>query len=108
MFWRWLAYARDQCPRGKQPLLLNVDETAVRYVPKSPPGSICPPEFWPSLLLRPCSLAKKGELRGCFTYIGVICNQSDIQGHLPHIIIANKSHLKAAECQRIQAGLKRI
>ena len=82
---------------------MNVDETAVRYVPASPVGLVCPKAFWPSLLVRPSCTARKGDLRGCFTYMGVICNDARVQASLPHIVIANKSRLKEATFKALKS-----
>ena len=87
--WQWFRFLLAQVPLDRKPLILNLDETSIR--------------FWyePRLGLRarardrvpgraPARQASRGLLRKAFTHIAVICDDSALQPLLPQVILVNE------------------
>lgn len=86
LFWRWTAWLTRQVELPVQPLLLNLDETAVSYSFHQAKGL-----FVKKLKRkRRCySQVRKQDLRGTVTHVAIITNRSEVQPKLPQVIIGN-------------------
>lgn len=82
----------------KELLFLNLDETSVPYSMQCPMGCVAAA---PGSRLPAASVLKQNA-RGAMTYISIICDSKDIQGMLPHYLIATKTKLtnKVLRAQR--------
>ena len=87
--WQWFRFLVARVPPDKKLLLLNLDETSIR--------------FWyqPRLGLRGRARAKpagrgaarqasRGQLRKAFTHVAVICDDATLQPQLPQVILVNE------------------
>ena len=87
--WQWFHFLVGQVPPGQKMLLLNLDETSVR--------------FWyePRLGLRerfkkktgqrgPARQASRGQLRKAITHVAIICDDTAVQAQLPQVILVNE------------------
>ena len=87
--WQWFRFLLAQVPPDRKPLILNLDETSIR--------------FWyqPRLGLRararhrlrgpgPARQASRGLLRKAFTHVAVICDDSAVQPLLPQVVLVNE------------------
>ena len=87
--WQWFRFLLAQVPPDRKPLILNLDETSIR--------------FWyePRLGLRArardrvsgrasARQASRGLLRKAFTHIAVICDDPALQPLLPQVILVNE------------------
>lgn len=87
VFWKLLAYYAFTKFAGKQILYLNLDETSIPYTMKPLPGCV-------SLQDRRRRMkVKKQDVRGALTYVSIICDSKDIQGHLPHYLIGSEAKI---------------
>ena len=87
--WQWFRFLVARVPPDKKLLLLNLDETSIR--------------FWyqPRLGLRgraratpagrgAARQASRGQLRKAFTHVAVICDDAALQPQLPQVILVNE------------------
>jgi hypothetical protein len=89
-FWSWCDWLREQAVAiGREPLFLNLDETAV---PQSSPdaiGMVVRKRWWPAKK-RPVQRVPKSKRRGMVTHVGLVTHNSTVQGRLPQIVVGNK------------------
>ena len=87
LFWRWMAWLERQVKPPVQPLLLNLDETALSY-------SFHLAEGLSVRRLRRhgrCySQVRKHDLRGAVTHVAIIADRSEVQLKLPQLTIGNR------------------
>ena len=91
--WQWFRFLLRQVPPGKPVLLLNLDETSIR--------------FWyePRLGLRSgtgrppragfARQASRAQLRKALSHIAIICDDTSLQPHLPQVLLANERTVTA-------------
>ena len=91
--WQWFRFLLEQVPPGKPVLLLNLDETSIR--------------FWyePRLGLRSgrgqpprrgfARQASRGQQRKALSHIAIICDDTSVQPHLPQVLLANERTVTA-------------
>jgi hypothetical protein len=84
IFWNWLDFLAAR--PGKQPLLINLDETSVSYA-FSPYGKghmvRDKAGKWPS------AAGSKKQFRGSVTHVAAICDIPGVQTFLPQVFIGN-------------------
>jgi hypothetical protein len=87
--WQWVSYLKDQVPRGKEPLMLNLDETRVSRRPGAGKGNILVSSREHRRQRRPgpTHRATKAQLRGGMTLVAMIADRADAQAALPQPII---------------------
>ena len=91
--WQWCRFLLAQVPPGRRVLLLNLDETSIR--------------FWyqPRLGLRSRSgkmprrgfarQASRGQLRKAFSHIAILCDDASLQPLLPQVLLVNERTVTA-------------
>ena len=89
--WRWCREVINALECDQEPLMLNLDETAVRFYHKPSPGMVIQRSKLRSAHgrapRRKCTASTK---RKAVTLVAVICNDSYVQAGLPQWILANK------------------
>ena len=93
--WQWVDYLHDQIPMGKKVLLLNLDETSICAFMGKTKGNI----FIRKGVKQRMS---KGHQRTYLTYIGVICDDVELQPLLPQFVVANGHPLAVRELHRLR------
>ena len=87
LFWKWMAWLERQVEPPVQPLLLNLDETALSYSFHQAIG------LYVRRLRRngKCySQVRKNDLRGTVTHVAIIADRSEVQPKLPQLTISNR------------------
>lgn len=102
--WKLVNWLLSQCPAGKEPLLLNMDETSVAYFMQPAPGTVCRRSRRKGRV-RPTDKLTQVQLRSCITHVAVICNDREIQRRLPQLLLTNEVSVKAGELADIQAAM---
>ena len=104
--WRWSNYLHDQCAcRGKQPLLINLDETSVPVVFAHVKGNFMVHNGRRAWRPPPRQASGKNEQRTFFTHVGLICNDPAIQPLLPQVIFVGSPGINWAEWSLLVADL---
>lgn len=85
---------------------LNLDETRVLYYVKSGVGNVAVRRGGPgSTRPRPQQIASKGAQRAAMTHVGIVCDDSTLQGYLPQVFIANDHLIRARDVLAVEADL---
>ena len=86
----WYNYVADQVPADKRILRLNIDETSVCLFQGSGRSNV-----FVSKKRRVSQHVSRATRRRCMTHVGVICDNTYIQPHLPQVLIGNLATFKA-------------
>ena len=93
--WQWFGFLVEQVPAGKKTIVLNLDETSIRFWYEPRQG----------LRVRskaeggsrgPARQASRGQLRKAVTHVAVICDDTAVQAQLPQVILMNERTCSAA------------
>jgi hypothetical protein len=89
-FWEWSDYLR-QCARDadKEPLFVNLDETAVSMCSPAAKGMVVTKRWWRGQV-RPGQSIPRSVRRSMVTHVGLCTHRTDVQGRLPQIFIGNE------------------
>ncbi|CAE7310316.1 unnamed protein product [Symbiodinium sp. CCMP2592] len=94
LFWRHAAWLERSST--KQPVYINIDETALAYSFHAAPGLI-QRKFHAEVQIRP------QDARGCITHVALVSNVLGVQAYLPQILICNKRRLSRTLEQQLQS-----
>ena len=98
MCWQWAQYLLRTCREiGKQPLLLNLDETSVPVVFTHGKGNMMVQRGRRAWRTRSHQLVTSGQKRCFFTHVGIICNIPAIQPLLPQVIFVGAHNITVHE-----------
>jgi hypothetical protein len=90
-YFQWMNLALSECPHGKKPLILNLDETAVAYAYASQKGMIVSKTRLPEGTCKASeTISSRADIRGNVTFIAIICDDPLIQPRLPQFILGNE------------------
>ncbi len=92
--WRWFAWYRARVPEGQEALILNLDETSVRYFYEARKGLLAArgPGAQPGRQnLRNTS---KAQQRRAFTHVAIICDDTEVQAQLPQVLLCSEQLLR--------------
>ena len=90
-FWRWSNFLHSQLAAGKKALHVNLDETGIRMHQIAGKGMLVHAAILEKR--KAASLTQdvpRAMLRGSFTHVTMICDDSEAQKLLPQILIVNK------------------
>lgn len=96
--WQWFHFLRRQVPPNKPVLVLNLDETSIRFW-YEPRRGLRPKDKDQGESTRAARQASRGQMRKAVTHVAIICNDHTIQPHLPQVIIVNE-HIVSARTMR--------
>ena len=88
-FWSWCDWLREQAVAiGREPLFLNLDETAVSLSSPDAVWMVVHKRWWPGKT-RPVQRIPKSKRRGMVSHVGIVTRNSTVQGRLPPILVGN-------------------
>jgi hypothetical protein len=101
-FWRWGHMMRTAAPPDKKIVVLNLDETPLRLLPRKPVGALtrsarC--RLRSGRVVR--DSATKREERGSLTQVVVVADDDEINAALPTIILGSERMLTRKRWQRL-------
>jgi hypothetical protein len=89
-FWSWCDWLRQQAIEcGREPLFINLDETAVPRASPQAIGMVVGRRWWPAAY-KPVQRVSKSHMRSMVTHVGLCTHNSEVQGRLPQIFVGNK------------------
>ena len=95
--WQWFNWLLAQLPPNKQPLLLNMDETACRLF-YDPAKGVLASELVALAARRGrvTSSVTTAQTRSVLSLVALLCNDSSIQPRLPQYILGNEHVLQTS------------
>ena len=95
--WKWFNWLLTQLPPNKQPLLLNMDETACRLF-YDPAKGVLASELVALAARRGrvTSSVTTAQTRSVLSLVALLCNDSSIQPRLPQYILGNEHVLQTS------------
>lgn len=88
-FWSWGDWLKQQATAsGRQPVFINLDETAVSKAHPGAAGMVVSKQWWPGEV-RPQQKVPKKDLRSMVTHVGLCTHHTGLQGRLPQIFLGN-------------------
>ena len=104
--WQWSQHLHRQCLlQGKEPLLINLDETSVPVVFTGGKGNIVAVRGKHAWRTMPRQRLGRAHVRMFFTHVGIICNKPLIQPLLPQVIFVGAHTITLAEWRDLTANL---
>ena len=88
---------------SKPVLLLNLDETSIKFAPAERRGYVVFDLRGRRTILRQGPRPSLGEKRSAISLVSVLCNVPEIQPQLPHVFISNEHLLSEAEVADMNA-----
>ena len=101
--WNWANFLHARIPPHERAVVVNMDETSIRLYQK--PGKGCVVKVARKEKRSAKSLTRnvtKGQLLGTFTHVAMICDDADLQPHLPQFLFINQTQISQAEFDSIQ------
>ena len=95
--WKWFKWSLVQLPPNKQPLLLNMDETACRLFYDLATGVLASELV--ALAVRRRQLtqsASTAQTRSVLSFVALLCSDSSLQPRLPQYVLGNEHVLQAS------------
>ena len=96
-YWQWHRYNESRVPEKKRLVLLNLDETSVSFAPEMQAGLIVTRSAH-----RARTLVKTQDTRKNLTYVAIICDDVNIQPHVPHFIIGDEKKMTQQQANRLR------
>ena len=88
--WQWFQFLKTQIPQHKPVLLLNLDETCIRFWYDARKG--LQQKRTKNTAQQECVRhASRGQMRKAITLVAVICDDETIQPMIPQIILMNEN-----------------
>ena len=104
--WQWSQHLHRQCLlQGKEPLLINLDETSVPVVFTGGKGNIVAVRGKHAWRTMPRQRLGRAQQRMFFTHVGIICNKPEIQPLLPQVIFVGAHTISLTEWRDVTANL---
>ena len=106
--WQWWNCYETVLPAGKTLLKINMDETAVHTYMGQPRGLVSqsPKHKNARRIGVHVHPAGRKKQRACLTHVAFICDNAEIQPHLPHIFIGNAAVLLARTARSVTGALE--
>ena len=102
--WHWSNFLHAHIPPHETAVVVNMDETSIRLYQK--PGHGYMVQVARKQKRSPKSLTRnitKGQLLGTFTHAAMICDDVDLQPHLPQFLFINRTQISQTEFDSIHA-----
>ena len=94
------------CPPHQRVVHINMDETSLRVAQDGHMGYVRrPPDMPPEVFRALHYIAPLGQRRTVFSYLAVVCDDEEVQGILPQVIIGNERTLTVRDERALSAGL---
>ena len=101
--WHWANFLHARIPPHERAVVVNMDETSIRLYQKPGKGYVVKVARKEKRSAK--SLTRnvtKGQLLGTFTHVAMICDDADLQPHLPQFLFINQTQISQAEFESIQ------
>ena len=101
--WRWSNYLQSICPCDRTLVLLNIDETSVKLVPRESKGHVSDRAY--RLHIRGIPMGRNASLsaqRSCITHMGAVSDQPAVQRLLPQVILVGENQVSVARYDAIR------
>lgn len=103
-FHSWSEYLQQQAvAAGKEPCVLNLDETAVSMASTNSIGLKVGKRWWPNSKIRPHQKVPLGKRRRLVTHCCISVGDSSLQPELPQVFIGNHKCFSPADVATVQA-----
>lgn len=103
--WQWVNYLQTQVGSGKEPILVNLDETSVPFYHGDVKGNVVLPRTAGRSRPPVVQHVSRRELRACVTHVSLISNKIAFQQLLPQYILGNKSVLLVRDVRAVEPRL---
>ena len=103
--WQWVNYLRHSVEEPLEPLMLNLDETAVAYYHGDQRGNLVAYKRARRDGPEPVQRVSRRQLRGCLTHVAIIADRADVQAVLPQVLLGNESMLPARVVRAMEGTL---
>lgn len=87
-FFRWMNAAVADAPSGRQPLLINMDETSLAYHFCGLRGTVLKLQI--DSREQPSDAASLSEIRGHVSYLASVASDPEVQALLPQVLLGNE------------------
>ena len=101
---QWFAWMRRQCAAEKKILRLNLDETSIKLFVPCGRGHIARLDKREGRRLR--QPASRRQMRMSVTFVAIICDEPNIQVHLPQIILGGERVLPQSILREVRPSLR--
>lgn len=102
--WQWSNFLHAHVPPSEKAVVVNMDETSIRLYQQPGRG------YMVQVARRRKRSAKslthnvaKGRVLGTFTHVAMICDDDDLQPHLPQFLFINRTQISQAEFDCMQS-----
>lgn len=89
-YFRWVNHAQASAPEGRQPLIINLDETSLAYSFTGSVGTVVCEKYMPDGVQQGTENANTADTRGHVTYVSMITHDSAVQPKVPQVILGNE------------------
>ena len=111
--WRWFRFLESRVPAEKRPLILNLDETSVRFYYTPQKGVLVPEKSTtegPKAAPMSGRNTSRGQMRKALSHVAIITSDFAVQKSLPQILmvarrVCNKKDMAAA-CAAVDAPVE--
>ncbi len=104
--WQWMNLLESLCPADQRIVHINMDETSLRVALDGDMGYVRRPADMPPAVFRSLQyIAPLGQRRTVFSYLAVVCDDEEVQGILPQVIIGNERSLSLRDHTALSVGL---
>ncbi len=101
--WNWANFLHDRIPPHERALVVNMDETSIRLYQKPGKGYVVMMARNQKRSAKSLTRSvTKGQLLGTFTHVAMICDDAELQPHLPQFLFINQTQISQAEFESIQ------
>lgn len=102
--WQWSNFLHAHIPPTETAVVVNMDETSIRLYQK--PGQGYMVKVARAKKRSAKSLTHnvtKGQLLGTFTHVAMICDDEELQPHLPQFLFINRKQISQADFDSMQS-----
>lgn len=103
--WQWFRCLLAQVPHQQPVVILNLDETSVRFYYPPKPGLKLRKQMLPVKSSQGKRHASKGYQRKAFTYVSIICDDKEVQANVPQIVLIAEKMCSVSDLDQAKASL---
>lgn len=103
--WQWWAYLKTRIPATKRPLLLNLDETSLKFFYEPARGLRINAAAARKLKAPLKRHATRRQQRRALSYVSIICDDPALQARIPQILLVASAMLSPAMLEGLRGRL---
>jgi len=101
--WNWSNFVHGHIPPTETAVVVNMDETSIRLYQKPGHGYMVKVARKQKRSAKSLTInVPKGQLRGTFTHVAMICDDDGLQPHLPQFLFINRDQISQTEFDSMQ------